>query len=108
MAVWREPLLGLGGESYGNSLLEAAGGVNVLAHRARYPAVSMAELAGLSPQLILLPDEPYPFKETHIPEFESFAPSVVIDGKLLWWYGPRMPGAIRTLRTMLRGRLPRP
>ena len=108
VAVWRDPLLGLGGESYGNSLLEAAGGENVLKHRPRYPETTMAELAELAPQVILLPDEPYPFKEQHVQEFSTVAPTVLVDGKLVWWYGPRVPAAIRELRRILmEGAAPR-
>jgi ABC-type Fe3+-hydroxamate transport system substrate-binding protein len=100
VAVWRKPLLGLGGESYGNSVLTRAGGVNVLAGRPRYPEVRREELRELAPDLILLPDEPFRFRERHRAEFEDFAPVRLVDGKLLWWYGPRLPGALRGLRAM--------
>ena len=97
-AVWWDPLMGLGSESYGHDLLERAGGVNVLAGKARYPRLSLEELAELRPELILLPDEPFPFSTAQAPAFEAVAPTRLIDGKLLWWYGPRIPEAIRTLR----------
>jgi len=77
--------------------------VNVLGGRARYPEVSLEELEGLGTALVLLPDEPYPFKESDAETFANIAPAKVVDGKLLWWYGPRMPAAIRELRGMLRG-----
>jgi ABC-type Fe3+-hydroxamate transport system substrate-binding protein len=102
-AVWRDPLMGLGGESYGNSVLEAAGGENVLRRRPRYPEITMADLEELKPRCILLPDEPYRFTAKHLPEFAVIAPAVLIDGKLLWWYGPRIPSALRTLRDILAG-----
>lgn len=99
-AVWWKPLMGLGSESYGHDLLERSGGVNVLAGRARYPEVRLEEVAELRPELILLPDEPFPFSATHVPAFEALAPVRLIDGKLLWWYGPRIPEALRALRGM--------
>jgi ABC-type Fe3+-hydroxamate transport system substrate-binding protein len=101
--VWWKPLMALGGDSYGNDILRRAGGVNVLASEARYPEVSMEDAAALRPDLVLLPDEPYRFRESHVAEFASIAPARVVDGKLLWWYGPRMPGALRTLRELLAG-----
>lgn len=101
VAVWRDPLMGLGNSSYGHDLLARCGAVNVLAGRQRYPEVAIEEVAGLKPDLILLPDEPYPFKEGHVSEFAHIAPARVIDGKLLWWYGPRIPTAIRALRSLL-------
>ncbi|MYH68263.1 MAG: cobalamin-binding protein, partial [Dehalococcoidia bacterium] len=87
--------------TYGDSILAAAGGTNVLADRTRYPEVTLDEVAELRPEAILLPDEPYRFKEDHIPEFAGIAPTAVVDGKLLWWYGPRMPEAIRELRRIV-------
>lgn len=103
VAIWKEPLMGLGSGTYGNDLLERCGGVNVLGDRARYPEVSLEELRGLGTELVLLPDEPYPFKASDAEAFASVAPARVVDGKLLWWYGPRMPAAIRELRAVLRG-----
>jgi ABC-type Fe3+-hydroxamate transport system substrate-binding protein len=99
--IWRRPLLGLGGGTYGNSVLEAAGAVNVLGDRVRYPEVTFDEVAGLRPELVLLPDEPYRFREAHAAEFARLGPVRLIDGKLLWWYGPRLPGSLRRLRTII-------
>lgn len=100
VAVWHEPLMGLGGESYGHDLIERSGAVNVLAGRPRYPQVTAEEVAELQPELVLLPDEPYPFKEKHLQGYGEIAPARIIDGKLLWWYGPRMPESMRVLRRM--------
>lgn len=99
--VWHHPMMGLGGESYGNSLIETCGGRNVLASRPRYPETSLQEIRALAPRLILLPDEPFPFDEGHARVYGEIAPARVIDGKLLWWYGPRMPAAIRELTALL-------
>ncbi|WP_373324302.1 helical backbone metal receptor [Tepidiforma flava] len=101
--IWRTPLLGLGGRTYGSSMLEAAGAVNVLAGRERYPQVTLEEVAALRPELVLLPDEPYRFREEHAAEFASIAPARLVDGKLLWWYGPRMAASLRELRRLLAG-----
>jgi ABC-type Fe3+-hydroxamate transport system substrate-binding protein len=99
--IWWKPLMAMGGDSYGHDLLSHAGGVNVLAAEARYPMVTMEHAGALHPDLVLLPDEPYRFREAHVQEFASIAPARVIDGKLLWWYGPRMPAAIRELREII-------
>ena len=98
VAVWKHPLLGLGSEAYGHDLLTIAGAENVLADTPRYPELSMDELRRLAPGLILLPDEPYRFREADARPFSRIAPARLIDGRLLWWYGPRIPAAIRTLR----------
>lgn len=98
VASWWRPLMALGGDTYGSDLVRRAGGENVTAHLERYPRVELEELVALQPDLILLPDEPFLFRERHRPPFERFAPARIIDGKLLWWHGPRTPGALRTLR----------
>lgn len=100
-AVWWNPLMGLGAGTYGHDLLHSAGADNVLAGRVRYPEVSLDDVAALRPDLVLLPDEPFPFKPAHVADFASVAPARVIDGKLLWWYGPRMPSAIRRLHELI-------
>lgn len=99
--IWWNPLLLLGGQTYGNDLLRCAGAENILAGRPRYPEIPLADLAGLRPDRVLLPDEPFPFDASHVPAFEAVAPAQCIDGKLLWWYGPRLPASLRTLRALL-------
>jgi len=99
--VWHNPMMGLGGESYGSDLLERCGAINVLRERPRYPQVAFDEVAALSPELIILPDEPFPFGADHAAYYGQIAPVELIDGKLLWWYGPRMPEAIKALSALL-------
>jgi ABC-type hemin transport system substrate-binding protein len=73
--------------------------------------VTLAEMAALRPQVILLPDEPYVFSEADVADFTAFAevPAVsqqriyLVDGKLLSWYGPRIGKSLRTLRELLSG-----
>lgn len=101
VAIWVNPLMALGTGAYGHDLLQRVGVVNVL-RAPRYPELSLAEARALAPEIILLPDEPFPFSDAHATEFSAIAPARVIDGKLLWWYGPRMPASIRTLRALIR------
>lgn len=102
VAVWRRPLLGLGRETFGDAIVTASGGENVLSGHTRYPEVSVEAVRNLRPDLILLPDEPYRFGPQHVPEFSAIAPTEVVDGKLLWWYGPRVPSAIRSLHELFQ------
>tara|TARA_B100001123_G_scaffold449067_1_gene612782 strand:+ start:6180 stop:6755 length:576 start_codon:yes stop_codon:yes gene_type:complete len=99
--IWQNPLMGLAGDTYGNALLIAVGAENILAGESRYPELTWQEVEALSPEAILLPDEPFPFTQQHVPKFASIAPTTVVDGKLLWWYGPRIPEAIRELRRII-------
>lgn len=99
--IWRKPLMAMGGDCFGSDILAQAGGQNVFGGRARYPEVTLDDVAAAAPELVLLPDEPFRFREEHIAEFAGIAPARVIDGQLLWWYGPRMPGAIGELRRII-------
>lgn len=100
--VWKEPLMGLGSDSYGHDLLARAGATNILEDRPRYPELSLAEVVTRAPDLILLPDEPYPFKTRDLHLFAAIAPARLVDGKLLWWYGPRIPEALSSLRKLFQ------
>src|SRR5439155_8657855 len=75
----------------------------------RYPRITLAEMATLSPEVILLPDEPYVFSAADIADFTPFpeVPAVrdgriyLIDGKTVSWYVPRIGHSLRTLRDLL-------
>lgn len=97
--IWYNPLMALGTGTYGSDLLARCGGTNVI-QQPRYPETTLDEVTALSPDLILLPDEPFPFDGQHLSTFERVAPTRLVDGKLVWWYGPRMPGAIRELAAL--------
>lgn len=99
--IWWNPLMGLGSGAYGHDLLERVGAINVLRDQPRYPELSFDDARRLAPEVILLPDEPFPFDRSHVESFSAIARARVIDGKLLWWYGHRMPSAVRELRRLL-------
>ncbi|MFN0093888.1 MAG: helical backbone metal receptor [Dehalococcoidia bacterium] len=98
--IWKDPWMALGSATYGHDLLTRCGASNVFADHARYPETTLDAVASRRPELILMPDEPYPFKGRDAEALTAIAPARVIDGKLLWWYGPRMPEAIHSLRTL--------
>lgn len=106
--IWPEPLMGLGSATYGNDVLARAGAVNVLAGRERYPEVTREEVAILRPDVVLLPDEPFPFNHGHLRTYQQVAPTVLrVPGEWLWWYGPRIGESIRQLRRLLSGKFQR-
>jgi ABC-type Fe3+-hydroxamate transport system substrate-binding protein len=105
--VWRRPWMTLAGDTYGSSLLQLLGCFNVFTGQGvRYPTVELAEAAGRAPDLVLLPTEPYPFKERHVAEVADGvrnAEVVIVDGQDLFWWGIRTPGAVERLaRTLSR------
>ena len=108
--IWRRPYMTINGDTYVSDMLQCAGGSNVFADReARYPEVTLGEMAARRPDVILLPDEPYHFRKLHLADFEPYreTPALLsgrvhfVDGKLLTWYGPRIAEAFRTLPALL-------
>ena len=103
--IWRRPWMTVGAATYGTSVLAAAGLDNVFADSADpYPAHELAAAAGRGAQAVLAPSEPYHFTERHRAELETVAPVVFVDGRDLFWWGTRTPGALRRL-TELAGAL---
>lgn len=104
--IWRRPWMTINGDTYASSLLAHLGVGNIhAASSARYPTVSLDDARARSPDLVLLPSEPYPFRERHVAEIETALPMVrvvLVDGQDLFWWGSRTPVALRRLRGALR------
>lgn len=109
--IWHKPYMTINGDTYVDDMLRTCGGENVFRDRLqRYPTVTLPEMATLRPEVVLLPDEPYPFGEKHLTDFQAFpdVPAVragrlcLIDGKVLCWYGPRIAESVRTLAATLQ------
>ncbi len=106
--VWRRPWMTLNADTYGSSVLELLGVDNVFAGGDdRYPEVTLDELAGKGPELVLLPDEPYAFRDTHADEVARAVAGAQVerlDGQDLFWWGIRTPGACERLGRVIRPR----
>ena len=94
-----------GRRAYAADLLGLAGGEPVLDDPAtRYPRLELETVAGLGPEVVLLPSEPYQFGEADAGELAaSFGGARVelVDGRALTWYGPRIPAALAAYRELL-------
>jgi len=51
--------------------------------------------------VVLAPSEPSPFTKRQLPELESVAPTALVDGKDLFWWGVRTAGALGRLAASL-------
>uniref|UniRef100_A0A6J7PTG5 Unannotated protein n=1 Tax=freshwater metagenome TaxID=449393 RepID=A0A6J7PTG5_9ZZZZ len=94
--IWRRPWMTINGDTYGSTVLRACGVLNVFSgHPDRYPEVTIAEASGMRTDLVVLPSEPYAFAERHVAEVSAVAPDVrLLDGRDLFWWGARTPGAL--------------
>jgi ABC-type Fe3+-hydroxamate transport system substrate-binding protein len=102
--IWRRPWMSINADTYGSSLLSACGASNVLAgHPDRYPTVTIDEVRELHPDIVLAPTEPYPWGWRHRPLFADLAPMILLDGKDLFWWGVRTPGALERIGSLLAG-----
>jgi ABC-type Fe3+-hydroxamate transport system substrate-binding protein len=100
--IWRRPWMSMAADTYGSSLLTALGVANVCGdHPDRYPEVTLAEVAGLAPDVVLAPSEPYAFRPAHLAELAELAPVASVDGQDLFWWGARTPAAAHRLHRRL-------
>ncbi len=76
----------------------------------RYPRLPVDEIAAAAPELILLPDEPFAFDESHKERLAALLPETpavrngrlhCLDGSLLTWHGTRLARALQTLPGLL-------
>jgi ABC-type Fe3+-hydroxamate transport system substrate-binding protein len=106
--IWRRPWMTIGGHTYGSSLLQAAGFVNIYAaSEESYPSIEPGQAAGLKPDYVLAPSEPYKFTERHRGELEVAAPAVFVDGQDLFWWGARTSAAWQRLSDLASSMVPR-
>jgi iron complex transport system substrate-binding protein len=115
-------------QTYAHDLLRLAGGENIFAererrypldadlgkeppqkageHDTRYPRVILEEIRSANPEVILLPNEPFPYTEKHLQAFKILlagTPAVdnerlhLADGSLITWHGTRLGSALREL-----------
>jgi hypothetical protein len=89
--------MAVGSDTFTGSVLAQLGVDNVLDRDPeRYPRFDPARLPPVD--LVVLPDEPYPFTPDDGPEAFPGVPAALVSGRLLTWYGPSLTEAARELR----------
>jgi len=100
--IWRNPWMSAGQQTFINALLEKCSLHNVI-EIDRYPLLSDEELQKLNPDLVFLSSEPYPFKDIHVKELQTYFPQakiVLVDGEMFSWYGSRLLLVPRYLKSL--------
>ncbi|WP_460819897.1 helical backbone metal receptor [Nocardioides korecus] len=96
--VWRDPWMVVGTSTFTGDLARRLGLENVYAdHADRYPHVDLTDVDAAGADVVLLPDEPYPFTADDGPEAFPRTPTELVSGRLLTWYGPSLVEAHRSL-----------
>lgn len=102
--IWRKPWMVVGSGTFTGDVLARLGVANVFADATeRYPKVPLHQLRSSGADLVVLPDEPYPFSTTDGPGFFGELPAALVSGRHLEWYGPSLVEAPEVLQRQLFG-----
>lgn len=102
--IWNEPVMVAGGDTFISDMMRNAGLRNVFENIDRYPTVTLDELRDISPDVLILSSEPFPFKASHAATFSAALPGTGVrlaDGEMFSWYGSRMRLAGAYLRDFM-------
>ena len=106
--IWRRPWMSISAATYGGSILRRLGVELVTSGSPlAYPVIDLDDIAASSPDLVLVPSEPYDFTPAHLDELAQAFPSAevhAIDGQDLFWWGVRTPAAVSRLAEFLERR----
>jgi hypothetical protein len=105
--VWRDPWMVVGSRTFTGDVAARLGLDNVYGdHAERYPHVDLTDIHGRRPDVIVLPDEPYPFAAGDGPEAFPASRVALVEGRSLTWYGPSLITARTTLLAQLAAARP--
>lgn len=111
--IWRNPWMSINRDTFIHNVLELHHMENVYAKRdKRYFEVTAQDIEDADPDIIILPDEPYHFREKHKSEFSHLSVSAVknsriflADGTYFCWYGTRTARASQYIHKHILSRL---
>ena len=105
--IWRDPWMIVGSPTFTGDVVTRLGLELLTTDSAdRYPRVGLDDLHRLSPELVVLPDEPYAFSSTDGPEAFAGTATALVSGRDLTWYGPSMVAARPALTARISAALP--
>ena len=103
--IWKKPYYLSGKNTFIDALFDYCNLKNFTAEE-RYP--EWKSDSEISPQVILLSSEPYPFKQEDVTEMQKLYPNslvLLVDGEMFSWYGSRLLLSIdylQSLKTKIR------
>jgi ABC-type Fe3+-hydroxamate transport system substrate-binding protein len=106
--IWKKPWMVAGAGNHIDAVMKEVGLVNAMGDREGYYEIELDDLVARGLDLVLLPDEPFPF--THHASWSMAAAGVVpsrraamlLDGKIMSWYGSRTARSLRALIKLMR------
>lgn len=106
--IWMDPLMVVGSGTYIDHMINAMGWENAFGDKERYPQISEEKWRSVSPEVVMLSSEPFPFRKVHVDFFRRLSPGAevrLVDGELFSWYGWRMAKALTILTEFKRNLL---
>jgi len=103
--IWEKPIMSIGRDTFIHDMITRIGWENVLSSETRYPEITDEDIQLLSPDLIILSSEPFPYKEKHIWRYKELCPNAdvkLLDGEFFSWYGSRMKKAPEYFKSILK------
>ncbi len=97
--IWKDPWMTVSPDTYISRTLSVFGLRTVPeAVAKRYPEIE--DLRGVDADLVLLSSEPFRFREKHVDEVARLTgrPTLLVDGEMTSWYGPRAIAGLAYLR----------
>lgn len=91
--IWMKPWMGVGANTFINTILSEISLTNTLQPKSRYPELSESDLENLNPDYVFLSSEPYPFRQKHLDKMKAYFPKakvILVDGEFFSWYGRRL------------------
>lgn len=91
--VWNDPIMVAGNGTYINSIFELLNISNAFKNQSRYPIVNLEAIQNADADVLMLPSEPFPFKEKHKAQFQELLPDkkiILVKGEIFSWYGSYM------------------
>ncbi|HLI80857.1 MAG TPA: helical backbone metal receptor [Candidatus Binataceae bacterium] len=106
--IWKNPWMAFNADTYAHDVLRMLGFNNIFSSAGeRYPATTLSEAVARKPDIVLLPDEPYAFKDRDVEELRKVLPAalgrrvMIVNGRDLHWYGVHMVKGLTTLAAKL-------
>src|ERR1700693_354433 len=106
--IWKNPWMAFNADTYAHDVLRMLGFNNIFASAGeRYPTTTLSDAVERTPDIVLLPDEPYEFKDRDVEEMKKILPAalgrrvMIISGRDLHWYGVHMVKGLTTLAAKL-------
>jgi ABC-type Fe3+-hydroxamate transport system substrate-binding protein len=113
--LWYNPYYSMNGDTYTSDFLAACGAENICADREkRYFPIGIDEVLSRNPEVILLPSEPFKFREKHRRELLAYGDIAavknnrvyLVNGEMICWWGVRMIKGFQYLTSILWKKTP--